>query len=74
MQIKNDLNTEKLNPKLTNFDIFSIKKLDIKMLQGDIDLIKEAEKNWQELQEFEFQKMDVKDSFERLIKKDHLSL
>ena len=74
MQIKNDLNTEKLNPKLTNFDIFSIKKLDIKMLQGDIDLIKEAEKNWQELQEFEFQKMDVKDSFEKLIKKDHLSL
>ena len=74
MQIKNDLNTEKLNPKLTNFDIFSIKKLDIKMLSADIDLIKEAEKNWQELQEFEFQKMDVKDSFERLIKKDHLSL
>ena len=74
MQIKNDLNTEKLNPRLTDFDIFSIKKLDIKMLQGDIDLIKEAEKNWQELQEFEFQKMDVKDSFERLIKKDHLSL
>ena len=74
MQIKNDLNTEKLNPRLTDFDIFSIKKLDIKMLSADIDLIKEAEKNWQELQEFEFQKMDVKDSFERLIKKDHLSL
>ena len=74
MQIKNDLNTEKLNPRLTDFDIFSIKKLDIKMLPADIDLIKEAEKNWQELQEFEFQKMDVKDSFERLIKKDHLSL
>jgi len=65
MEIK-DIN-RKLLPELNSFDdhFIMIEKLETPSLE----LFKQAEKSWKEIENFEFQKMDIDASFKNLIKR-----
>ncbi len=70
MEIRND-NIEKLTPKLNSFDDHFIldNKLAVSPLLENIDLLKGAEISWKQIEDFEFQKMDVEKTFDRLIRR-----
>ena len=58
---------KELLPELNSFDdhFMMMEKLETPSLE----LFKQAEKSWKEIENFEFQKMDIDASFERLIKR-----
>lgn len=65
-------NTEmdKLLPELNNFGNHFLLVHELKLLKiPSMELLNQAEKSWKEIENFEFQKMDVKASFEQLIKR-----
>jgi hypothetical protein len=71
MEIKENLkHMAELTPKLNELDnhFFLIDKLESSP-SLNMELLNQAEKSWKEIENFEFQKMDVKKSFEQLIKR-----
>jgi len=59
-----------LLPKLNDFDNHFILANELKFLKTpSMELLNQAEKSWKEIENFEFQKMDIKTSFEQLIKR-----
>ncbi len=78
MEIKNNIQEslihyaerDKLLPKLNNFDNHFLLAHELEFLKTpSMELLNQAEKSWKEIENFEFQKMDVKASFEQLIKR-----
>lgn len=61
------LSIERLVPKLNNFDNHFLLAEMPSALPGNIDLFNEAIKDWKEIENFEFQKMDVEKFFKRLL-------
>jgi len=70
MELKDNLNTKELLPKTSVFDNHFLisDKLNILSLDAP-QFFKQAEISWKEIENFEFQKMDIDASFERLIKR-----
>ncbi len=64
--LKPDLNTKQLLPEFQNLNHFFVAdNLDLTPIKA----MKEAEDSWREIENFEFQKMDIDASFEKLIKR-----
>ena len=61
---ENFLHVKGLMPKMNRFDDHF--QMDIPELKNQ--LIEQAEKNWRELQDFEFKRMDIKKTFEQLLR------
>ena len=61
------MSTERLVPKVNAFENhFILAEMPI-ALPGNVDLFNEAIKDWKEIENFEFQKMDVEKFFKRLL-------
>jgi len=65
--LKSNLNTHKLIPKFQELDNHFL--LADKLELTPIAVMKDAEDSWKEIENFEFQKMDIGASFEKLIKR-----
>ena len=71
MEIKHNLDTERLLPETLAFDdhFLMADKALLSEKRPEIEFLKAVENTWKEIENFEFQKMDVDASFERLIKR-----
>jgi len=77
MEIKNNISkllpkteTNNLIPKLNSFDNHFILADEFEFLKiPSMELLNQAEIQWKQIENFEFQKMDVNASFEQLIKR-----
>lgn len=62
--------TNSLIPKLNSFDNHFILADEFEFLKiPTLELLNQAEISWKQIENFEFQKMDIKASFERMIKR-----
>ena len=78
MEIKNNLQQnlkhhteiDKLLPAINSFDnhFLLAHRLDF-LKTPSMELLNQAESSWKEIENFEFQKMDVKASFEQMIRR-----
>lgn len=68
--LKNNAEIDKLIPKLNYFENhFLLAHQSESLKTPSIELLNQAEKSWKEIENFEFQRMDIKASFEQLIKR-----